>query len=45
MYADLTSGMIFKNRTLEFADKMKAVIPKIEKDIKSGLSAPDVVKK
>ena len=45
IYADLTVGMVFKNRTLEFGDKMKAVIPKIEKDIKNGLSASDVVRK
>ena len=45
IYADLTVGMVFKNRTLEFVDKMKAVIPKIEKDIKNGLSASDVVRK
>ena len=45
IYADLTVGMVFKNRTLEFVEKMKAVIPKIEKDIKNGLSASDVVRK
>lgn len=45
MYPDLTKGMVFKSRTLEFKDLMKDVIPKIEIDIKNGLSAPEVIKK
>ncbi len=45
MYSDLTKEMVFKSRTLEFKDLMKDVIPKIETDIKNGLSASEVVKK